>query len=225
MSATAGGVKEDFARASPPLLSRQRRIALGVLSRPVDVDPGLCRLAPDLHRRIEPGGVLQVPALMNARSGMASRWDTIGEPHFPQNCRRTGSPLSPTSSKVLSVWPAILRLSFGTATITENDVPLCFWQCGQWQTAVSSGSALQVYLMLPHQTTTIHLAHDARSSCSRSALARTPTSNSDGMIASKCVRFRPCTLGRYCRVVCKLDLKRRRGRAPASAFAAAPTAS
>src|SRR6478735_5006361 len=59
VSATAGGVKEDFARASPPLLSRQRRIALGVLSRPVDVDPGLCRLAPDLHRRIEPGGVLQ----------------------------------------------------------------------------------------------------------------------------------------------------------------------
>jgi len=30
-------------------------------------------------------------------------------------------------------------------------VPFCFWQCGQWQTAVSSGSALQVYLMLPHK--------------------------------------------------------------------------
>jgi hypothetical protein len=82
---------------------------------------------------------------------MASMWDTIGEPHFPQNRRITGSPLSPTSSKVLSVRPAILRLSFGTATITENDVPLCFWQCGQWQTAVSSASALQVYLMLPHK--------------------------------------------------------------------------
>src|SRR6478735_2105957 len=40
-------------------LRRQRWIALGVLSRPVEVDPGLCRLAPDLHRRIEPGGVLQ----------------------------------------------------------------------------------------------------------------------------------------------------------------------
>jgi len=49
------------------------------------------------------------------------------------------------------VCPAIVRLSFGTATITENDVPLCFWQCGQWQTAVNSGSALQVYLMLPHK--------------------------------------------------------------------------
>src|SRR4051794_4971098 len=93
----------------------------------------------------------RVPALMNARSGMAPTWDTIGEPHFPQNRRSTGSPLSPTSSKVLSVCPAIVRLSFGTATITENDVPLCFWQCGQWQTAVSSGSALQVYLMLPHK--------------------------------------------------------------------------
>ena len=79
-----------------------------------------------------------VPALMNARSGMASTWDTIGEPHFPQNRRSTGSPLSPTSSKVLSVWPAIVRLSFGTATITENDVPLCFWQCGQWQTAAAA---------------------------------------------------------------------------------------
>jgi hypothetical protein len=54
---------------------------------------------------------------------------------------------------------------------------------------------------------------------------RTPTSNSDGTIAPECVRFRPSALGRYCRVVRKLDLKRRRGRAPASALAAARTAS
>src|SRR3954470_18681898 len=161
----------------------------------------------------------RVPALMNARSGMASRWDTIGEPHFPQNCRRTGSPLSPTSSKVLSVWPAILRLSFGTATITENDVPLCFWQCGQWQTVVSSGSALQVYLMLPHKQLPFILPPGRSLLCSRSALARTPTSNSDGMIAADCVRFHACVLGRYCRVVGKLDLKRRRVGAPISALA------
>src|SRR6476659_1583167 len=135
----------------------------------------------------------RAPALMNARSGMAATWDTIGEPHFPQNRRSTGSPLSPTSSKVLSVWPAIVRLSFGTATITENDVPLCFWQCGQWQIAVSSGSASQVYLMLPHKQLPFILLTGRSLLLLLISLARTPTSNSDGMIAGECVRFRPCT--------------------------------
>src|SRR4029079_13580390 len=86
------------------------------------------------------------------------------------------------------------------------------------------GSASQVYLMLPHKQLPFILLTGRSLLLLLISLARTPTSNSDGMIAGECVRFRPCTLGRDCRVVGKLDLNRRRVRAAASTLAAARTA-
>jgi hypothetical protein len=47
------------------------------------------------------------------------------------------------SAKVFSDPRSSRRLPLGTATTTENGALVCFWQCRQWQSAVSTGSASQ----------------------------------------------------------------------------------
>src|SRR4051812_20403232 len=91
-----------------------------------------------------------VPAFTNAKSGIASTKVVIGEPHSEQKLRWTGRPLSPLSRKSLN-GPLTLRTVLGTATITENAVPACFWQFLQWQMAVITGSAVEEYLTLPQR--------------------------------------------------------------------------
>jgi hypothetical protein len=46
--------------------------------------------------------------------------------------------------KVARLSPSSFSASRGTATMTENDVPVCFWHSVQWHTAVATGSAAQL---------------------------------------------------------------------------------
>src|SRR5215211_82295 len=86
-------------------------------------------------------GSSNVPAFSHSTSGVAITSLTMAEPHLGQNLRKTGSPLSPTSSKVAKGSPSIRRLPLGRMTKLENAELVCFWQWRQWQTAVRVGSA------------------------------------------------------------------------------------
>jgi hypothetical protein len=55
-------------------------------------------------------GSSNVPALSHSSSGVATTSLTMAEPHLGQNLRKTGSPLSPTSSKAAKDSPSIRRL-------------------------------------------------------------------------------------------------------------------
>jgi hypothetical protein len=46
--------------------------------------------------------------------------------------------------KVAIVSPSALNASRGTATMTENGLPVCRWQSVQWQAAWTTGSASTV---------------------------------------------------------------------------------
>src|SRR5215210_6574122 len=85
-------------------------------------------------------GSSNVPALSHSRSGVATTSLTIAEPHLGQNLRKTGSPLSPTSSKAARASPSIRRLPFGRTTKIEKAELVCFWQWWQWHAAVRVGS-------------------------------------------------------------------------------------
>jgi hypothetical protein len=65
----------------------------------------------------------------------------MGDPHFEQNRRNTGSPLSPTSRYVSGCAPSMMSAPFGTATSIEKAVPVWRWQCLQLQIAVIKGAA------------------------------------------------------------------------------------
>src|SRR5919107_3278778 len=86
-------------------------------------------------------GSSKVPALSHFRFGVATTSLTMAEPHLGQNLRKTGNPLSPTSSKAARASPSILRLPFGRTTKIEKAELVCFWQWWQWHAAVSTGSA------------------------------------------------------------------------------------
>jgi hypothetical protein len=107
-------------------LCRERRVFVHQLSRLIKFDPRLSGCTPDLHGGIEPRSVLERAGLDELNIWHCIELETIGEPQLPQNFRRTGRPLSPTSSKVFSVWPAILRVPLGTATTIENGELVCF---------------------------------------------------------------------------------------------------
>src|SRR5829696_7103324 len=96
-------------------------------------------------------GSSNVPALSHSRSGVATTSLTMAEPHLGQNLRKTGSPLSPTSSEAAKGPPSIRRLPFGRTTKIEKAELVCFWQCRQWHAAVSTGSASLSYRTLPHR--------------------------------------------------------------------------
>ena len=83
---------------------------------------------------------------------MASARLTIGEPQSRQNCRDTSWPVSvPTVVNEARLSPFTSSASRGTATSTENEVPVCFWHSVQWHTAVATGSASQPYVTAPHK--------------------------------------------------------------------------
>src|ERR687889_2444561 len=86
-------------------------------------------------------GSSNVPALSHSTSGVATTSLTMAEPHLGQNLRKTGNPLSPTSSKAARASPSILRLLLGRTTKIEKAVLVCFRQWWQWHAAVSTGSA------------------------------------------------------------------------------------
>src|ERR687890_1497967 len=81
-------------------------------------------------------GSSNVPALNDSTSGVAITSLTMAEPHLGQNLRKTGSPLSPTSSKAAKGSPSIFRLPLGRTTKMEKAELVCFWQWRQWHTAV-----------------------------------------------------------------------------------------
>jgi len=82
-----------------------------------------------------------VPALTQSIVGVAVTSEKIGEPHFEQNLRNTGSPLSPISLNVSGCAPSMISAPFGTATSIENAVPVWRWQFRQLQIAVIRGAA------------------------------------------------------------------------------------
>ena len=105
--------------------------------------PGLRRAGPHLHRRLEPRCVVQ-------RAGLDERHlrHRRGEAEDRRAARRAEAALacrSPWSSPVVvneaSVSPSTSNAARGTATITENGLPVWRWQSVQWQTAWTSGSA------------------------------------------------------------------------------------
>src|SRR5215213_7822519 len=55
-------------------------------------------------------GSSNVPALSHSTSGVATTSLTMADPHLGQNLRKTGNPLSPTSSKAAKASPSIFRL-------------------------------------------------------------------------------------------------------------------
>jgi hypothetical protein len=76
------------------------------------------------------------PALMNASCGATAAMLKTGEPHAEQNFRSVSPPWSsPVVTNEASVLPSTLNVSRGTATITENGLPVWRWQSVQWQTA------------------------------------------------------------------------------------------
>src|SRR5215204_5625820 len=86
-------------------------------------------------------GSSNVPALSHSTSGVAITSLTMAEPHLGQNLRKTGSPLSPTSSKAAKGSPSIRRLPLGRMIKIEKAELVCFCQCWQWHAAVRVGSA------------------------------------------------------------------------------------
>src|SRR5215218_5996654 len=86
-------------------------------------------------------GSSNVPALSHSTSGVATTSLTMAEPHLGHNLRKTGNPLSPTSSKAAKGSLSIRRLPFGSTIKVEKAELVCFWQWWQWHTAVSTGSA------------------------------------------------------------------------------------
>lgn len=82
-----------------------------------------------------------VPALMKSHIGVAVASDSTGEPHFGQNLRTTGRVESPISWNSARGSPESASEPFGTATSMENAEPDCLWQCLQWHTPMSTGSA------------------------------------------------------------------------------------
>ena len=47
--------------------------------------------------------------------------------------------------------PSALKPSRGTATITENGLPVCRWQSVQWHTACTTASPSEVNVTFPHR--------------------------------------------------------------------------
>jgi hypothetical protein len=75
-----------------------------------------------------------------------------GAPQAEQKLRSVSLPWSsPVVVNEAMVLPSTLSASRGTATITENGLPVWRWQSVQWQTAWTTGSASTLYVTLPQR--------------------------------------------------------------------------
>ena len=91
-----------------------------------------------------------MPAFSTASPGSNSAMVLIGDPQFPQNCRKTGFPESPVSLKVDSS-PSMANASSGTSQLRERCEPDCLRQFRQWHTEIDFGGVITWYRTLPQR--------------------------------------------------------------------------